>query len=122
MSRIIFLIDGFNLYHALDYRREYHKYKWVNLAKLSQCFVTDKKDSFEGVYYFTTLATWDPGKVVRHRLFITAQETEGVKVVYGEFKRKDRFCPLCQHLRTSRFDDAVILADGSRLICPPNRR
>ena len=204
MSRIIFLIDGFNLYHALDYRREYHKYKWVNLAKLSQCFVTHKKDSLEGVYYFTTLATWDPGKVARHRLFITAQETEGVKVVYGEFKRKDRFCPLCRkhfraveekqtdvniaiylfrlavsdsydkaiiisgdtdltpavkavqatfptkqigvvlpigrasedfkqtadfhykmkekHLMTSRFDDTVILADGSRLICPPNWR
>ena len=204
MSRIIFLIDGFNLYHALDYRREYHKYKWVNLAKLSQCFVTDKKDSLEGVYYFTTLATWDPGKVARHRLFITAQETEGIKVVYGEFKRKDRFCPLCRkhfraveekqtdvniaiylfrlavsdsydkaiiisgdtdltpavkavqatfpmkqigvvlpigrasedfkqtadfhykmkekHLMTSRFDDAVILADGSRLTCPPNWR
>lgn len=101
MSRIIFLIDGFNLYHALDYRREHHKYKWVNLAKLAQCFVTDKKDSLEGVYYFTTLATWDPGKVARHRLFIRAQEAEGVNVVYGEFKRKDRYCPLCRkHYRT----------------------
>ena len=204
MSRIIFLIDGFNLYHALDYRREYRKYKWVNLAKLSQCFVTDKKDSLEAVYYFTTLATWDPGKVARHRLFIKAQEAQGVNVVYGEFKRKDRYCPLCRnhfrtveekqtdvniaiylfrlavsdsydkaiiisgdtdltpavkavqatfptkqigvvlpigrasedfkqtadfhykmkekHLMTSRFDDTVILADGSRLICPPNWR
>src|SRR3989442_752520 len=101
MSRIIFLTDGFNLYHALDYRREYRKYKWVNLAKLSQCFVTDKKDSLEAAYYFTTLATWNSGKVVRHRLFIKAQEAEGVNVVYGEFKRKDRYCPLCRnHFRT----------------------
>ena len=202
MSRIVFLIDGFNLYHALDYRREYHKYKWVNLAKLSACFVTDKRDSVAGVFYFTTLATWDPGKVSRHRLFIRAQEAHGVNVVYGEFKRKDRFCPLCRkrfrsveekqtdvniaislfrlavsdsydkaiiisgdtdltpavkavqatfptkqigvvlpigrasedfkqtadfhykmkemHLKTSRFDDAVVLSDGTRLSCPPN--
>jgi uncharacterized LabA/DUF88 family protein len=202
MSRIVFLIDGFNLYHALDYRREYHKYKWINLAKLSKCFVTDKKDSLAAIYYFTTLATWDPGKVSRHRLFIKAQEAEGVNVVYGEFKRKDRYCPLCRrhfrsveekqtdvniaiylfrlavadsydkaiiisgdtdltpavkavqatfpmkpigvvlpigrasedfkqtadfhykmkerHLQTSRFDDTVVLADGTPLSCPPN--
>jgi len=50
--------------------------------------VTEKKDSIEAVYYFTTLATWDPGKVARHRLFIRVQEAEGVNVVYGEFKRK----------------------------------
>jgi uncharacterized LabA/DUF88 family protein len=101
MSRIIFLIDGFNLYHALDYRREYHKHKWINLVKLSQCFVTDKRDSLEAVYYFTTLATWDAGKVARHRLFIRAQAAQAVNVVYGEFKRKDRYCPLCRnHFRT----------------------
>ena len=96
MARIAFLIDGFNLYHALDYQPEYHRYKWVSLTKLSQCFVTDKRDSIADVFYFTTLATWDAGKVAKHRLFIKAQEAEGVKVVFGEFKRKDRYCPMCK--------------------------
>jgi uncharacterized LabA/DUF88 family protein len=96
MSRIAFLIDGFNLYHALDCRAKYRKYKWVSLSMLSQCFVINKSDSVAGIYYFTTLATWDAGKVACHRLFIKAQESEGVQVVYGEFKRKDRFCTLCK--------------------------
>jgi hypothetical protein len=52
----------------------------------------------EGVEYFTTLATWDPAKVARHRLFIKANETEGVKVTYGEFKRKQRKCSECSKL------------------------
>lgn len=140
--------------------------------------------------------------LTKHRLFIRAQESEGVNVVYGEFKRKDRYCPLCKrhfrsveekqtdvniaiylfrlavadsydkaiiisgdtdltpavkavqatfptkpsgvvlpigrasedfkqtadfhykmkekHLQTSRFDDTVVLVDGTRLSCPPN--
>ncbi|MGH9777565.1 MAG: NYN domain-containing protein [Candidatus Acidiferrales bacterium] len=100
MSRIAFFIDGFNLFHALDYfpsgpdHSRYNRYKWISLARLARCFVT-KKDRAEELLYFTTLATWNPEKVVRHKLFIKAQEAEGVQVVYGEFKRKERRCPLC---------------------------
>ena len=100
MARIFFLVDGFNLYHALD-RFEgapdsdrYHKYKWISLTRLASCYLT-KKDVIAGIEYFTTLATWDPDKVARHRLFIKAQENEEVAVVYGEFKRKDRTCRFC---------------------------
>jgi uncharacterized LabA/DUF88 family protein len=46
----------------------------------------------------TTLATWDPAKVARHKLFIKANEAHGVKVTYGEFKRKQRKCSECGKL------------------------
>lgn len=100
MSKVIAFIDGFNLYHALDYldagpdHRRYRKYKWLNLHKLASMFVFGK-DALEGVFYFTTLATWDAGKTSRHRLYIRALENEGVKVVYGEFKRKKKHCNTC---------------------------
>lgn len=100
MSKIVFFVDGFNLYHALDHfpsgpdHSRYHKYKWLSLAKLASLYVT-KKDRIEEILYFTTLATWDPAKVARHKTFIKAQENEGVTVVYGEFKRKEKRCPLC---------------------------
>lgn len=100
MSKIVFLVDGFNLYHALDYSLSdknhfrYQKYKWLSLRKLAGAYVTSK-DTIEGIYYFTTLATWDAGKVAKHKLFIKAQEAEGVSVVYGEFKRKQKYCSLC---------------------------
>jgi uncharacterized LabA/DUF88 family protein len=94
MAKVYVLVDGFNFYHALDTNPTYHRYKWLSLTKLSNCFVLGR-DTLAGVEYFTTLATWDQAKVARHRLFIKANEAEGVKVTYGEFKRKQRKCPEC---------------------------
>ncbi len=96
MAKTYFLIDGFNLYHALDALPGYRKYKWISLTKLCQCYVSRKLDRITGIDYFTTLATWDPGKVVRHKLFIKAQENEAVNVVYGVFKRKQKTCRICK--------------------------
>lgn len=100
MSKVVFFVDGFNLYHALDYfehasdHKRYHKYKWISLRRLARCYVT-QKDSIQEILYFTTLCTWDLPKADRHKLFIRAQEHEGVSIVYGQFKRKDRTCRLC---------------------------
>jgi len=107
MAKIYFFVDGFNLYHALNHfadgadHNRYHKYKWVSLTKLAMRYVMTP-DTLAGVDYFTTLATWDPAKVARHLLFIKAQEDEGVNVIYGQFKRKDRFCNLCNKWYVSK--------------------
>jgi len=136
MANVYVLVDGFNFYHALDTNPTYHCYKWLSLIKLSKCFILGN-DHLEGVEYFTTLATWDPAKVARHRLFIKANETEGVKVIYGQFKRKQRKCPECLKLiRTfeekqtdvnialrlfelavqDRYDKAIIISGDTDLI------
>lgn len=94
MNKIIFFIDGFNLYHSLDANPNYHKYKWLDLAKLSSLFTT-KKDKLVDIYYFTALATWNTAKANRHKIFIKAQELMGVKIVYGEFKIRDKRCRKC---------------------------
>jgi len=101
MAKIIFFVDGFNLYHALDYTESsrnpfrFRKFKWLNLQKLAGLFV-GPLDSLEQVLLFTAFATWDPQKVARHKLFIRANESVGVSVIYGEFKRKDKYCRLCK--------------------------
>ncbi len=100
MAKIVAFIDGFNLYHALDFfehgsdHHKFRKYKWLNLRKLASMFVFGK-DTLEEVLYFTTLATWDAGKTARHRLYIRALESEGTMTVYGEFKRKRKHCHIC---------------------------
>jgi uncharacterized LabA/DUF88 family protein len=95
MAKVYFFVDGFNLYHALDTNLSWRKFKWLSLTRLAKCYVLGS-DTIVGVEYFTTLATWDLAKVARHRLFIKANEDEGVMVTYGEFKRKDRRCRLCR--------------------------
>lgn len=100
MAKIAVFVDGFNLYHALDYlesdsnHQKYCKYKWLNLRQLASMFVFGK-DTLGEVLYFTTLATWDAGKTARHKLYIRALENEGVRVIYGEFKRKKKHCKIC---------------------------
>lgn len=101
MAKVYAFIDGFNFYHAVDYPYTYRKFKWMNLKKLVGCYVLGS-DTLEGIEYFTTLATWDAGKVARHRLFIRANEEQGVVVTYGEFKRKERYCGLCNRKFWSR--------------------
>jgi uncharacterized LabA/DUF88 family protein len=95
MNRVIFLIDGFNLYHAIQKNPLYHKYKWLNYYSLARCYVTTK-ENISDVYYFTSLAFWNNEKVNRHKIFIKALENAGVKIVYGEFKRKTRKCQICK--------------------------
>ncbi|MBC8183198.1 NYN domain-containing protein [candidate division KSB1 bacterium] len=95
MNRIAFFFDGFNLFHALDNNHSYHKYKWLDLVKLSSCFVT-KKDKIENIYYFTALATWSQSKMKKHKTYIKALELKNIKTIYGEFRKNEKFCPLCK--------------------------
>jgi hypothetical protein len=53
------------------------------------------------VFYFTALATWSPEKVDRHKLFIRAQEYNGIKVIFGEFRRTTKTCRLCRKTFTT---------------------
>jgi uncharacterized LabA/DUF88 family protein len=109
MAKYIFFVDGFNLYHALDYygpgpdHFRYRKFKWLNLHKLASLYV-GRLDSLEKVILFTAFATWDPPKVARHKLFVRANENVGVEVVYGEFKRKDKRCHVC-HRKYQTFEE-----------------
>lgn len=95
MDKVIFLIDGFNLYHAIAEDTRFRKYKWISLSSLAEKFIT-KSDKIKDIYYFTALATWSVDKVNRHKIFIKAQELNGIKVIYGEFRKKDKYCNICK--------------------------
>ncbi len=136
MNRVIFFVDGFNLYHALVHNRRYHKYKWLDLTRLARCYVT-KEDIIEEIYYFTALTTWSPDKMRRHKILIRALQGAGVNVVYGQFRRRDHVCRLCKgtyqtfeekqtdvniaiHLLKlaiqDRYDTAIIISGDSDLV------
>ena len=58
-------------------------------------FFLKKSDSLTDIYYFTALAKWNEGKVKRHKRYIKALETTGVKIIYGNFKTVTRKCRNC---------------------------
>lgn len=94
---VVALVDGFNLYHALDnYDRgknpadkaRYQKYKWLCLTSLVKRFVAPQTELLHQVEYFTTYPPWSREKEQRHRAYVMAQLSMGVKVTFGEFKER----------------------------------
>lgn len=94
MNRVSFFIDGFNVFHSLDCRKLYHKYKWLDYSTLAKFFVSSK-DTIVDIYYFTSYVEWEPNKKARHQLLIRALTMKGVKIVFGKFKLRDKYCHLC---------------------------
>ena len=90
-KRVIFFIDGFNVYHSLE--PNHHKYKWLNYKKFVHCFIPTN-EALSEIYFFTTFSTWNKAKRDRHRKYIKILENENIKVIYGKFKEKTIKCPL----------------------------
>ena len=103
MNKTAIFIDGFNLYHALDDEPSYHKYKWLNLEKLSKCFI-GSKDSIVEIFYFTAYTTWNASKLTKYKNYVAALRLGNVKVIFGAFRHKDRTCQIC-HKQYKTFEE-----------------
>ncbi len=79
------------------YSKPYHRYKWLDLKKVSACFLTHEENLID-VFYFTALTTWSPKKIERHENYIRALESRGVKTVYGAFKEREVYCTNCKKI------------------------
>lgn len=91
MERVTAFIDGFNIYHSLMEGACPHL-RWLNYWTLAQAFVAPKKEKLIKVFYFSAYATFDADKVVRHRTYVRALETQGCQAILGKFKRVTRKC------------------------------
>jgi len=94
MARVMFFIDGFNVYHSLKHNVKYHKYLWLDFYALAERF-TRKDDTVSKVHYFSAYATWKPHSMKRHRMLVDALRSRGVSIVMANFKLKDRYCKIC---------------------------
>lgn len=103
-TRVSCFVDGFNLYHAIDdlnHDRRAKKHfqrqhlKWLDLRSLVGAFIQPSKEQIDEVFYFSAFATWLPDAHLRHRAYVRALEATGVKIILGNFKKKDRGCKNC---------------------------
>lgn len=99
MNRVIFFIDGFNLYHSVvdasfDSGMKGKGTKWLDIASLCKSFLhlisTDAV--CEKIIYITAFAYHltnnDPNKILRHKLFALCLEDSGIEVITTQFKKK----------------------------------
>lgn len=97
-TRVMFFVDGFNLYHALkDLDARYLTY--VDLNKLLLNFAPSPQHSIEAIYYFSAYTEWDSSAVERHKNYIKALQSTGVvEPIMGKFKNKKHKCKKCDHV------------------------
>ena len=97
-KRAVALIDGFNLYHAIDNLGVHGKknhLKWLDLRALAEIYAPSSDYDLLAVKYFSAFATWLPDAHKRHRAYVRALQSVGVQVIMGKFKEKDRHCYNC---------------------------
>ena len=113
--RTLALIDGFNLYHAIDDLGRNHL-KWLDLRSLCQKFAPEPDYSLTGVLYFTAHATWRPDSYRRHLDYIDALRMAGVEIILSQFKEKRRVCRSCGHQWTSHEEKETDVSIGVELV------
>ena len=97
MERIIFLVDGFNLYGSI---KEIQKEKgiitkWLDLHSLFTSYLSlfGKNTKIEEIHFFTALQDYlrnrYPEKVKRHLDYIKCLKSTNINVVLGRFKEKN---------------------------------
>jgi len=104
MKRIVFLIDGFNLYGSVrDIEDNFGvKVKWLDITSLCKSYLHyfGKDAQLEEIYYFSAvpyyLAVRDPGRIKRHNDYMSCLMSTGIHVELGRFKAKERKCTNCK--------------------------
>jgi len=123
--RTVFLVDGFNLYHALqDASVDLGGAgtKWLDLDSLCRSFLGDIRGGaqLEGIDYFSALATFmeykDSAVPARHRLYLDCLRWRGVMVHLGQFKMKSSICLQCGNEAARPEEKETDVALGVRLL------
>jgi len=125
MSRTIFLVDGFNLYHStVDAQRDAKgaTTKWLDLRSLCESYLpiagrlSGEKAFLERIYYFSAPPTHRPkSKQDRHSLYMKCLKSTGINVELGRFKPKDVFCPKCKSFFVAHEEKETDVAIATRL-------
>ena len=111
-KNILVLIDGFNYYHKLTQYQHRHKecVKWLDYMSLLKASIKShlKHNNFNlEVIFFTAIAKHRSiSSQQRHRTYINALKTSGVKIVLGEFKEK--FIYPCSDCLQKRANEKIL--------------
>ena len=80
-------IDGFNLYYSLKKT----SYKWLDVQKLSETYLSSKDHKIEKIKYFTAQVKSkekDVSNVTRQNMYLRVLRTiPNLEVIFGQFKK-----------------------------------
>lgn len=125
MNRIIFLIDGFNLYHSLveaNTDLSGKSTKWLNIDSLCQFYmrIIDKEATLNGIFYFSALAKHrqliDPDTVQRHKNYLKCLRALGIVYQLSRFKPREQLCRNCNKKYIKHEEKETDVAIAAKLL------
>lgn len=90
--RAFALVDGFNLYHAIDDFVKHDHAKWLNIVSLIEGVCVLKSENLRMVHFFTAIPPWSNEKKLRHETLLDVYKELSVNVVSGKFKETTGRC------------------------------
>ncbi len=132
MSRVVFIIDGFNLYHSLvDAQSDLKKgTKWLNVKQLCFSYLSTigekikTRPILDSIFYFSASPSHRSKETIfKHSLYMQCLEASGVCVKLGRFKRKAVTCYKCGAVFNTHEEKESDVAIGVKLveICSMNK-
>jgi len=123
MNRVIFLIDGFNLYHSIcdiSYRLNIPCLKWLDINAFCSSFLSNVGGgaNLEKIYYFSAYAyhLGDADILKRHAKYIECLESTGVEPILGVFKPKKVRCSKCNRIFIKHEEKATDVGIAVKLL------
>lgn len=92
--RAVFVVDGFNLFHAIDDLGAPHL-KWLNLWALAEKLVESGEVVSQVIWCSARDGNGSKTKFDRHISYQLALESVGVKAILGHFTDAPMKCPTC---------------------------
>lgn len=138
LNRVIFYIDGFNLYYGLV-AKGLSRYKWLDIRVLANKLLKPNQKLVE-VNYFTSRVRNSPDKEKRQNTYLEALEHHSkINIFYGKYQLNYIKCYNCNHTYSSpnekmtdvniavkmlidafdnKFDTGILISGDSDLIPP----
>jgi hypothetical protein len=99
-ERLVFYIDGFNLYFGLK-EAGWRKYYWLNLQEMCSRLAKPHQKVILVRYFTSYINQSDPAKRLRQKTYLEALETLPlVKIHYGTYLGTPQTCFKCGHTFT----------------------
>ena len=127
-KRVLFLVDGFNLYHSLVDIQGVAKasVKWLDLRALCTSYLQAVRNEIgervelSGIYYFSArpdhLAHRNPGVLTRFDTYMSALRSTDIEPILAQFKKKEVYCYRCKETFDRREEKETDVALGLKLI------
>ncbi|MEY4559085.1 MAG: hypothetical protein RLZ82_100 [Actinomycetota bacterium] len=115
MKRVLVLVDGFNLFHAISDLNP--TMTDINIHALANRLIRRQHEQIVGIDYFSSLITHlNKQTISNQESYLENLRSTGVRVVLGRFRPRSQECPRCGLVKISHVEKETDVNLASTLV------